>query len=120
MAFTVKDIIQALNGEVLSGEDKIDTVVKFVGAADMMSDILAMAKPGQLVLTGYTYPQVIRTAMVTELLGLIVVRGKNIPPETIELARQNSFLLIRTKQYMYASCGKLYTMGLRGIDERQY
>ena len=116
----VKDIQQVLEAEVLSGEDKLDAEVKYVGSADMMSDILALVKPGTLILTGYTYPQVVRTALVTDLLGLVVVRGKNIPPETIELARQNNLLLMRTKNWMYSSCGKLYGLGLRGIDERKF
>lgn len=112
----VKDIVAALNAEVLSGEDKLETEVKLVGAGDMISDILAFAKPNMVILTGYTYPQVVRTALVTDLLGLVVVRGKNIAPETLAYARENNFLLLRTKSYMYSACGKLYTIGLRGID----
>jgi predicted transcriptional regulator len=115
---TVKEIVNILEAEVLSGEDKLATEVKYGGSADMMSDILALSRRGQLVLTGYTYPQVVRTAVVSELLGLVVVRGREIPPETVELARQNNFLLLRTKAYMYSSCGKLYQAGLRGVDER--
>ena len=115
----VKDIQKILEAEVLSGEDKLEAEVKYVGAADMMSDILALAKPGMLVLTGYTYPQVVRTALVTDVLGLVVVRGKYVPPETIELARENNLLMLRTKNYMYSSCGKLYDLEIQGIDERK-
>jgi len=118
MSIKVKDIIETLNAEVLSGGDKLENDVKLLGAADMMSDILALAKPGMIVLTGYIYPQVIRTALVTDLLGLILVRGKHIPQETIDMARENNFLLLRTRQYLYSSCGKLYNMGLRGGDEK--
>jgi predicted transcriptional regulator len=114
----VRDIQKILDAEILSGEDKIDVEVKYVGSADMMSDILALVEPGTLVLTGYTYPQVVRTALVADLLGLMIVRGKYIPPETIELARQNNFLLMSTKNFMYSSCGKIYRLGVRGIDER--
>jgi hypothetical protein len=57
-------------------------------------------------------------ALVADLLGLMIVRGKYIPPETIELARQNNFLLMSTKNFMYSSCGKIYRLGVRGIDER--
>jgi predicted transcriptional regulator len=115
----VKDIQKILEAEVLSGEDKLEAEVKYVGAADMMSDILALAKPGMLVLTGYTYPQVVRTALVTDVLGLVVVRGKYVPPETIEMARENNLLMLRTKNYMYSSCGKLYALEIQGIDERK-
>jgi predicted transcriptional regulator len=119
MKKTVKDVKEILEAEVLSGEDKLEEEVKFVGAADMMSDILALTKPGMLILTGYTYPQVIRTAMVSDLLGLVVVRGKFVPPETIELARENNLLMLRTRNFMYSACGKLYALELKGIDERK-
>ena len=112
----VRDIVALLEAEVLSGEDKLDEEVKSVGASDMISDMLALSKPGMIILTGYTYPQVIRTALVTDLLGLIVVRGKNVAPETIAFARANNFLLLRTRSYLYSSCGKVYAMGLKGGD----
>jgi predicted transcriptional regulator len=116
----VRDIVALLDAEVLSGESKLDEEVKSVGASDMISDILALTKPGMIVLTGYTYPQIIRTALVTDLLGLIVVRGKNIAPETIAFARDNNFLLLRTRNYLYSSCGKIYAYGLRGSDEGKF
>lgn len=116
----VRDIQKILDAEILSGEEQLDLEVKYVGSADMMSDILALVEPGTLILTGYTYSQVIRTALIADLLGLVIVRGKYIPPETIELARQHNFLLMSTKNFMYSSCGKLYKQGLRGIDEKQF
>ncbi len=115
----VKDIVKILKAEVLSGEDKLDEDVLMVGASDMMSDILALAKPGMLILTGHTSPQSIRTGIVTDLLGIVFVRGKNIPDETIRLAKDNNFLVLKTDYLMYSSCGKLYKEGLRGIDERE-
>ncbi len=115
---TVRDVVRLLEAEVVSGEDKLDVEVKHSGAADMISDILALCGPNQLVLTGYVYPQVIRTALVTELLGLVVVRCKEIPPETIKLAREHNILMLKTRRFMYASCGILYAAGLKGIDER--
>ncbi len=113
----VRDIVEILNGEVLAGEDKLEQEVEYLGASDMMSDILALSKPGMMVLTGHTSPQAVRTGIVTQLLGLIVVRGKNLPEQTYEMAKTNNFLLIRTEFGMFSSCGKLYEKGFRGGDE---
>jgi hypothetical protein len=115
---TVRDVVQILEADVLSGESKLDLEVQFGGAADMMSDILALCRPGQLVMTGYVQPQVIRTAIVSEVLGIVFVRGKNVPPETIALARQSNVLLLLTKFFLYTSSGRLYAAGLRGPDAR--
>ena len=115
----VKDIVKILDGKVLSGQDQLEKEVKYVGAADMMSDVLALSKPDMIILTGHTSPQAVRTAIVTELLGLVFVRGKEIPSKTLEMAKEANLLIIQTESYMYAACGKLYAAGLRGIDERK-
>ena len=112
----VKDVVRILDGEVLSGEDKLDCDVARIGAGDMMSDVLALAQPGMIILSSQTSPQAVRTGLVTEVLGLVVVAGKNIPHQTIEMAKANDFLLIRTRSYMFVSCGKLYSAGFKGIE----
>jgi len=113
----VKDIVEILEAEVISGEDKLDEEVKYIGASDMMSDILALSQSGMLVLTGHTSPQSVRTSIVTELLGLVIVRGKTIPLSTITMARQNNALLLKTQYGMFTSCGRLFQKGFRGGDE---
>ncbi len=111
----VTDVIKLLNAEVLAGENRINEEVKLVGAADLISDILALSRPGMLVLTGYVHNQIIRTGIVADLLGFIIVRGKNIPQDTIKMARENNIILLRTEKYLYASCGILYQAGFPGI-----
>ncbi|MDY0296177.1 MAG: DRTGG domain-containing protein [Acidobacteriota bacterium] len=113
---TARELVEILDGEVLSGDSRLDEEVQSIGAGDMMSDILALAKPGMVVLTAHTSPQSVRTGMVTELLGLVVVQNKNIPQVTIELARQNDFLLVRTRSFTFSACGRLYNAGFKGID----
>ncbi len=113
----VKEILTILKGELIIGKDKLNEEVNLIGAADMMSDVLALSKPGMLILTGNTSAQAVRTAIVTDLMGLIFVRGKEIPPETINMAKGSNLIIIKTNNYMYSACGKLYTAGLRGIDE---
>lgn len=114
----VKDIIKILDAEVIAGEDKLDEEIENFGASDMMSDILALSQSGMMVLTGHTSPQVVRTGMVTQLLGVVIVRGKNLPPPTVAMAKQLNTLLLRTEYGMFTSCGKLYENGLRGGDEQ--
>lgn len=115
----VKEMVEILQGEVLTGHSRLEEDVSVVGAADMMSDILALSKPRMVVVTGHTSPQAVRTGLVTDLMGLIIVRGKQIPSATLELAQQNNFLIIKTQHFMYSCCGKLYAAGLRGADEQQ-
>ena len=67
------------------------------------------------LLTGLTNPQVVRTAEMAGINVIVLVRDKNAPPETIELARELEITLIRTSYTMYEACGRLFSAGLPGL-----
>jgi len=111
----VKDILDA---EVLVGADQLDKEVKTAFGADLMSDVLAFAKAGSLLLTGLTNPQVIRTSDVLDIAAIIMVRGKRPSPETIRLAEELQIPILVTKYILFETAGKLYAKGIVGCVER--
>ena len=110
-----RDILEA---DVIVGSDLQDIVAEMGCGADLMSDVLAFAKKGTLLLTGLTNMQVVRTGEMADIVGVCFVRGKRPPQETIELARKNALPLLATELQMFESCGRLYRNGLRGCSER--
>ncbi|MCX5885720.1 MAG: DRTGG domain-containing protein [Proteobacteria bacterium] len=114
---TLKDVVKLLNAEVIVCEDGLDVEVKTAFAADLLSDVLAYAKEGTLLITGITNPQVIRTAEMLELIGILVVRGKNPDEETVKLAQTKGIPLMVTRYIMFESCGRLYQNGVVGCVE---
>ena len=56
-----------------------------------MSDVLAFAKAGSILLTGLTNDQVIRTADILDIAAIVLVRGKKANAETIGLAKELKF-----------------------------
>ncbi len=111
----VKDILDA---DVIVGNDQLEMEVKTAFGADLMSDVLAFAKPGSLLLTGLTNPQVIRTSDVLDIAAIILVRGKRPLPETIQLAEELRIPLLSTKYILFESVGRLYAKGIRGCIEK--
>jgi predicted transcriptional regulator len=111
----VKDILDA---DVIVGSDQLEMEVKTAFGADLMSDVLAFAKPGSLLLTGLTNPQVIRTSDVLDIAAIILVRGKRPLPETIQLAEELRIPLLSTKYILFESVGRLYAKGIRGCIEK--
>jgi predicted transcriptional regulator len=96
-----------LGAELLCGDD-LGVQVAAVGAADLMSDVLAMSTPGMLLLTGLASAQVIRTAIVADLCAVIFVRGK-MPGDTIlSLAREANIPVLRTPLTMFEAAGMVY------------
>lgn len=105
----LNEICDLLNAKVITCPEKIDDIeVEAVGAADMMSEVLAFSREHALLLTGLTTPQVIRTAQMMDLAAVVFVRGKLPQEATISLSEEVGIPLIVTEELLYPACGKLY------------
>ena len=110
---TVREVIRILDAEVLA-EGDLDTEVKTACGSDMMSDVLAFVKDQGMLLTGLCNPQVIRTTEMMDMHCVVFVRGKEIDPSIVELARSRDIIVLQTRHRMFSACGLLYMSGLRG------
>ncbi len=103
-----------LNAEVICGEDYLENEVYSACGSDMMSDVLAYVKDQAVLLTGLVNAQVIRTAVMMDMVCIVFVRSKKPTEEMIELAKESSIVVLSTDKRMYNACGKLYQNGLIG------
>lgn len=117
-SLTLREICEILDAEVLVGEDELDLEIKGAFAADLMSDVLAYAKSGCLLITGLTNPQIFRTADVLDIAAVIVGRGKRPSPEALELAKELSIPLLTTRYILFEIAGRLFARGIRGCIEK--
>ncbi|MBN1545140.1 MAG: hypothetical protein JW902_00610 [Syntrophaceae bacterium] len=115
---TLNEVARILDADILVGQDQLETEVSTAFGADLMSDVLAYAKPGSVLLTGLTNSQVVRTADILDIVAIIVVRGKNLPAETIQLAEELEIPILSTKYILFETAGRLYENGMRGCIER--
>jgi predicted transcriptional regulator len=111
---TLSEVRDILNAEVIVGEDQLGKEVLTAFSADLMSDVLAFAKSGSLLLTGLTNPQVVRTADILEIAAIILVRGKIPPRETIQLAQDLKIPILTTKYILFETSGRLHEKGIVG------
>lgn len=111
----LSEVRRILQAEVLVGEERLEDVDACTACgSDLMSDVLAFTKGKTLLLTGLTNCQVIRTAELIDLIGLVFVRGKRPGEDVLELARSNRLPVLLTKLPLYETCGLLYGAGLKG------
>ena len=115
---TLREVQEILEAEVFFGDDQLDMEVKTAFGADLMSDVLAFAKTGSLLLTGLTNPQIVRTSDVLDIAAIIIVRGKRPLPETIRLAEELNIPILGTKYILFETVGRLYTKGIVGCIEK--
>ena len=114
----LSEVKNILDAEVIVGEEHLDLEVKTAFGADLMSDVLAFAKAGSLLLTGLTNSQVIRTANILDIAAIILVRGKKPSTETINLAKELKIPLLTTKYILFETAGRLYAKGIVSCLEK--
>ena len=112
----LRQIVEIVEGILLTPEADLDMDIQRGCGADLMSDVLAFAKPGSVLLTGLTNSQVVRTAEMAEVAAIVFVRGKKPPPETVALAREKGIPLVAAPYTLFELCGRLYQAGLASCD----
>ena len=110
------DIIQLVDGTLLTPELNFDVEIEGGCGADLMSDVLLSSQPNAVLLTGLTNPQVVRTAQMAEFRAIIFVRGKKPQPETLQIAIQENMPLISSPLGMFELCGRLRNAGLPSFE----
>lgn len=115
---TLFEVMDILNARLLVGRKLLNTEVKTAFSADLLSDVLAYARPGSVLLTGLTNPQVVRTASVLDIAAIILVRGKIPPAETLRLAEELGVPMMATHYILFESSGRLYSRGMVGCIKK--
>jgi predicted transcriptional regulator len=111
----IKDILSA---EIIFATDShLEMEIAAAAASDLMSDILARQRTPDLMLTGLATPQAIRTASVASVKAVVIVRGKRVTEQMVELAREDDIPLLVTRHSLFGSAGSLFARGIRsGLD----
>ena len=109
---TIKEAAELLGCDIILDGHNLDKPLSSACGADLMSDVLAFAKHGSLLLTGMVNQHVIRTAEMLDVECIVFVRGKRPTPELCALAKQTGVTLFCCSHSLYAACGLLYKQGL--------
>lgn len=115
---TLNEVARILNAEVIVGQDQMGIDVKTAFGADLMSDVLAFAKPGSMLLTGLNNSQVVRTADILDIAAIVLVRGKKPSAETSQMAEELRIPILSTGFILFETAGRLYENGIRGCIEK--
>ncbi len=107
----IRDVLEC---EVLAGNDGLAIDIETVVASDGMSEILAFARPGALMLTGLTNVQSARTADIANVRAIIYIRGKRPDEKALNFARKHGIPVLATRLGMFDACGILRERGLKG------
>ncbi len=78
--------------------------------SDLLSDVLANSKEGELWITHQSHPNVVAVASVRGLSGVIITGNREIEPETVKKAEAEQVNIITSPRSTYEVAGAVYTL----------
>jgi hypothetical protein len=112
----LREIVEALGLEVRSGGHLLDKEVKGGYASDLLSDVMAHAKAGDLWITLQVHLNIVAVATLNDLAGIVLVNGREPEEVTLRKAAEEGVVLMVSPLSTFEVVGRLYELGIRGGD----
>lgn len=111
---TVKELETKMGFKPLNqvNENEIDGA--FI--SDMVSDVMAGAKAGNVWVTVQTHKNIIAAANLVDIPAIVVVRGKNVPEDTLEMADRVGVTVFQTDLDTFRVAVKLFEAGIKPAE----
>lgn len=111
---TVKDVVDALNLRVYSGEEGLANPVTGGYTSDLLSDVMGSAPAGAVWITLQTHVNVMAVATLKDLSAVILVKGLQPEPNTKAQSDNEKIPILGTDLQAFEISGKLYhLLGLK-------
>jgi predicted transcriptional regulator len=110
---TLGDVIKELDLDVCTGAAQLDRAVTGGYVSDLLSDVIAGAKEGDLWITLQIHQNIVAVAFLNNLAGIVIVGGREPESETLEKAEEQGIPIMVSELPSYEVAGRLYQMGIR-------
>ena len=106
----VREIVDALNLKVLSGQQGLDKDVEGCYVSDLLSDVMGNAEMNNVWITLQTHKNVMAIASLKELAAVILVKGLSASDETLEQSNEEGIPFLSTDEETFDVAGKIYQL----------
>jgi len=106
----LKEIINSLNLQVLTAKDNLEKDVSDGYTSDLLSDVIANSREGNLWITLQIHQNIIAVAKLKDLAGVIIVNNRQPEEDTLKKAEEEKIPLLATEATAYRISGKLYQL----------
>ena len=90
-----------------------DKEITGVYISDMVSDVIANAKAGDLLVTVQIHNNVIAAANLVDICGIVVTQGKLPTEDVVKMAEKAKLTIYSTSLNRWQMATKLYEAGIR-------
>jgi len=110
---TLGEVVKALNLEVRTSGTDLDREVEGGYVSDLLSDVIAGSKEGDLWLTLQLHQNIVAVAFLNNLAGIVIVGGREPDPDTLRKAEEQGVPVAVSSLPSYELAGRLFQLGVR-------
>jgi hypothetical protein len=104
----LKEIVDKFDLKVLTAPDMLDAEVSGGYVSDLLSDVMANSRPGNIWMTLQTHPNIVAVAKLRGLAAVVLVNGRTPEEETVRSAEQERVSLLLSGDPAFQLAGKLF------------
>ena len=110
------ELAEKLELRAVSAPGGLDKEVTGGYVSDLISDVLAHSRTGNIWITLQRHLNIVATAAMKDLAGIVLVAGREPEPDALERADTEGIPILLTPLTAFELAGRLYELGLRGPD----
>ncbi|MCX7792884.1 MAG: DRTGG domain-containing protein [Thermodesulfovibrionales bacterium] len=105
----LSEIASNLNLEPLNDKYQ-DREVKGAYVSDLLSDVMANARPGEIWITLQIHINIVAVAVLKNLPAIIITNNRKPDEETLKKASQEGIAIFKTGLSTFETAGRLYKL----------
>lgn len=111
----IGEVAEKLGLETLQGKCE-ESNVRGGYTSDLLSDVMAHASSGQVLITIQAHKNTVAVATLAGLSAVIIANSRPVPDDMLEAAEEEGIGIFRSKENQFTLSGRLYA--LLGLGSR--
>ena len=112
----LKEIINQFDLSICRGDKYFDREITGGYASDLLSNVIANSKKGDVWITVQAHANIIAVASLKELSAIIIAQGREPAEDTIRKVEEEKIPILISDLSTYELAGKLYKLGIGVVN----
>ena len=104
------ELVRELGLQVCCAEGSLDREVKGGYVGDLLSDVMANSKEGDLWITRQVHQNIVAVASLKDLAGIVLIQGSEPAPDTAAKANAEGIPILVTDLPAFEIVGRIYKL----------
>jgi len=104
----LREIVEKLNLRVECGAGKLDREITGGYVSDLLSDVIANSRAGNLWITLQLHENIVAVASLNDLSGILLINGRELTEETKGKAEEEGIPIMVSDLSAFEVAGRLY------------